>query len=420
MATGVDMGSRNRASLVVCALLGLSIAPAQAFNPEGLLVRGDVNCDGSVAISDAVFVLNYLFQAGPGLPCPDAADANDDGRVNLSDPVWILIHLFRVFVLPEPEFVDPTPDGLGCRSGRPPCPRILGAERIGFISHGRVVQPSGVVVSRQDPDLLWVVNDFDSGRDLRLYALTRRGNFRGALELCFGAGACLPAVFDCGSNPLEVIHCDWEGLAIGRGADGGPALFVGDLGANRTIGVRTLFWIHRVPEPPPGLVQGDRTLSRADGDFETFSFRYPGAQSLDAEVLLCDPVTNDLYVITQLPAPSLYRYPGPLRSDEVVTLDLVTSVPRPDRALILSAGDISPDGAELVLKDTSDLSLFPWVSGDPAATFDPACACWIDLAEYLGTDSFHAGAVAFDAEGGILSLEELSFAEIFRLALDRR
>ncbi len=81
-------------------------------------LRGDANGDTQVNLSDALYVLNFLFTAGPAIACEDAADANDDGVVNLSDGVYTLAYLFQGGpVIPEPfpeAGADATDDGLGC------------------------------------------------------------------------------------------------------------------------------------------------------------------------------------------------------------------------------------------------------------------------------------------------------------------
>ena len=57
--------------------------------------RGDPNDDGSVDVSDAVFVLLWRFSGGTPPSCMDAADANGDARHDLSDAVSILSFLFQ-------------------------------------------------------------------------------------------------------------------------------------------------------------------------------------------------------------------------------------------------------------------------------------------------------------------------------------
>ena len=85
-------------------------------------VRGDANADGTLNISDAVFVLNSLYFMN-NLPCFDAADANDNGKVNVCDAVFIVHHLSPVPTFPPPFPScgrDPTLDNIGCGSF-PPC-----------------------------------------------------------------------------------------------------------------------------------------------------------------------------------------------------------------------------------------------------------------------------------------------------------
>jgi Dockerin type I domain len=56
---------------------------------------GDANFDSNVNVSDAVWVINYVFVGG-GSPLPVLAcgDANSDGMVNVSDAVWIINYVF--------------------------------------------------------------------------------------------------------------------------------------------------------------------------------------------------------------------------------------------------------------------------------------------------------------------------------------
>jgi thermitase len=83
-------------------------------------VRGDTNSDGELDISDAIFILSFLFDSGRALSCRDAADANDDGLIDLSDPVQLLDYLF----LGGPTVgagltcsLDFTSDSLDCSAG---------------------------------------------------------------------------------------------------------------------------------------------------------------------------------------------------------------------------------------------------------------------------------------------------------------
>jgi hypothetical protein len=55
---------------------------------------GDVNYDGDTNVSDAVYIINYIFSGG-NQPNPYAsADVNCDENVNVSDAVWIINYVF--------------------------------------------------------------------------------------------------------------------------------------------------------------------------------------------------------------------------------------------------------------------------------------------------------------------------------------
>ena len=82
--------------------------------------RGDANLDGAVDVSDAIGVLDYLFQGGQTPRCLDAADADDSGSVDLTDAVYLLGFLFLGSQAPPDPFpdlgLDPTEDQLGCEA----------------------------------------------------------------------------------------------------------------------------------------------------------------------------------------------------------------------------------------------------------------------------------------------------------------
>ncbi len=90
-----------------------------------LLRRGDANGDDRFDLSDAVRVLEFLFQGGVELTCPDAGDTDDDGRLLVTDAVFALEFLFQGGPPPPPPAFpacgpDPTADDLGC--DRRACP----------------------------------------------------------------------------------------------------------------------------------------------------------------------------------------------------------------------------------------------------------------------------------------------------------
>ena len=80
-------------------------------------IRGDANGDGSIDISDAIFILLYITgQNDPA--CMDALDSNDEGSINVVDAIYLFGYFFLGTDSPPPPFpecgTDPTPDDLGC------------------------------------------------------------------------------------------------------------------------------------------------------------------------------------------------------------------------------------------------------------------------------------------------------------------
>jgi hypothetical protein len=57
-------------------------------------VRGDVNRDGVINISDVVYLINYLYVGGPPPTPREAGDANADGVINVTDVVYLINYLY--------------------------------------------------------------------------------------------------------------------------------------------------------------------------------------------------------------------------------------------------------------------------------------------------------------------------------------
>ncbi len=104
------------------------MASVSGWNPsqDSPFIRADANANSTIAMSDAVFTLRYIYVPGsPDPSCMDAADANDEGSITMEDAVFTLRYLYIPHSPspppPHPDCgVDPTTDGLGC--GSHPCP----------------------------------------------------------------------------------------------------------------------------------------------------------------------------------------------------------------------------------------------------------------------------------------------------------
>lgn len=89
-----------------------------ACPPRGF-VRGDVERGMEHNITDAIRILEGVFQDASRLDCLDAADVDDDGFVEITDAVYLLRNLFSVGPPPPAPYQecgeDPTDDdGIGC------------------------------------------------------------------------------------------------------------------------------------------------------------------------------------------------------------------------------------------------------------------------------------------------------------------
>lgn len=85
---------------------------------ERTFVRGEINSEDPVNLSDAIWVLGYLFLGYTEPECLDAADVDDSGSVELTDGIYLLNFLFLGGPEPPAPYpaagTDPTPDDVGC------------------------------------------------------------------------------------------------------------------------------------------------------------------------------------------------------------------------------------------------------------------------------------------------------------------
>ena len=80
--------------------------------------RGDTNNDESIAFVD-VMALLFVLYGGLTTNCEDSLDLNDDGRLDTTDAIFFLQYLFLDGAPPREPFPeagpDPSPnDVLGC------------------------------------------------------------------------------------------------------------------------------------------------------------------------------------------------------------------------------------------------------------------------------------------------------------------
>ena len=95
---------------------GVREAMTGGEKPKELFRRGDTDTNGTMELTDAIGVFNFLFITGVPPRCFDAADADDNAAIELTDGIRILNVLFLGFgSIPSPGFMecgeDPSEDG---------------------------------------------------------------------------------------------------------------------------------------------------------------------------------------------------------------------------------------------------------------------------------------------------------------------
>jgi hypothetical protein len=190
-------------------------------------------------------------------------------------------------------------------------------------------EASGVAISRAHDGVLWVINDTEPVG--RVFAIDSAGIVLNRIRV------------------RDSRNVDWEDIAVG-GCEHGQCLYIAEIGDN--LHEREDVGVYRIPEPSPG----DSISARA----EWYPIRYPTGPQ-DAEALFVLP-GESIYIISKgrNRAVTLYRYPAPLRRDEVVELELlqelsdgIVQLPQ----LVTGAGATS-DGAVIAVRTYSSLQLY--------------------------------------------------------------
>jgi hypothetical protein len=208
---------------------------------------------------------------------------------------------------------------------------------VGVVKSDLLREISGIVASRQNPGVLWVHND--SGDTARVFAINKTGDLLG---ICNIQGA---------------TNRDWEDIAIGPGPDPNQqCLYIGDVGDNGAK--RREVTVYRVPEPRVGEATfGTMSI----GPAEAIRLTYPGGPR-DAETLLVDPQTRDIYIIAKRELFSkVYRAGYPQSTTEPTQMEAVTVLPWG----FATGGDVSPDGSRVMVRGMFNTSMWVRPAGKP-------------------------------------------------------
>jgi len=216
------------------------------------------------------------------------------------------------------------------------------AVQTGRFASPRVVESSGVAVSRAHPGILWTHND--SGDGPYLYATDLRGSDLGFL-LVPGAEAR-----------------DWEDMALGPcPTRAGTCVYLGDTGDNAEG--RASVTVYAVPEPDPPTGPGDTLRTTAAP--AVLQLRYPDGAH-DVEAIFVSPRDSALYFVSKgrsgriglyRVARSEWKAPpeGVVTAERVQVLDIL---PDPGAGRWVTSAGIRPDGRLVAIRTYGEIYLF--------------------------------------------------------------
>ncbi len=198
----------------------------------------------------------------------------------------------------------------------------------GTVAVKDLLEASGMAASWRNPKVLWTHND---GSKKKFYAVT-------------------PAGLHLATFSLNGSVDDVEAIALGPGPSAGVSyLYIGDIGGNGTKdGGRNTVRILRVKEPAVSLTVGKTPPSADFSSAEAFTFAYPGEEIYDAEAMLIEPASGDLYLFTKTSGQSRV-YQAAFQSgskSSPIPLTLAATVP----FSVPSDAAISRDGRQILLR----------------------------------------------------------------------
>ena len=210
----------------------------------------------------------------------------------------------------------------------------------GEIEYDSIDEASGIVSSGKNENVFWTHND--SGDENRIYAFNNLGQHLGIYYLD-----------NCDAR-------DWEDMAIGPGPEENQSyLYIGDIGDNYSQ--YNTKYIYRFLEPD--IDSNQLPVSEVIYNVDIMEFQYEDGNR-DAETLMIDSITKDIIVMSKREeSVHIYQLPYPQSIGSPLTVQLIGIMDfypedSSDLGRIVS-GDISSDGAEILIKSYLNIFHFP-------------------------------------------------------------
>ncbi len=235
---------------------------------------------------------------------------------------------------------------------------------------GSLSETSGVATGIRNPALVWTHNDRGNGPVL--YAVDREGRVRARVE-------------------VNRRNDDWEDIARGP-CDLGACLYIAGTGDNSER--RDDISLYRLAEPEG---EGEQEV-----EAERYRMELPdGPRDIEAMFIL--PTEQIFFVTKGRNHPvTVYRYPSPLRSEEVVTLvevQRLTSRPS-DVPRMVTGASATLDGRTVAIRTYESLEFFDVTEGEQRLDSS------LGRLSLRSVGGFQGEGVGFGADGVIVLTSE--------------
>ncbi len=216
----------------------------------------------------------------------------------------------------------------------------------GHLHSQEMTEISGIAASGMTPDLYYVHND--SGDISRFFSISPDGELKSIIY------------FKGDPSERYGVH-DCEDIAVGPGPVKGKSyVYMGDIGDNYSV--RKYITVYRMEEKKAWA-----TDSLSSGEAVPLHLKYPDGPK-DAETLMIDPVEKLIYIVSKRhDSVAVYSTPLNYKANDTLVLTkhckLFFAGYKPFKWI--TAGDISKDGRQILLKSYSKVYYWKRTGNEP-------------------------------------------------------
>ena len=198
---------------------------------------------------------------------------------------------------------------------------------VGTLGDAALTEASGLAASRRNPGNLWT--EEDSGNPNQIQLLSQAGDVVARYTI------------DGAENR------DWEDIAVGPGPVAGETyIYLADIGDNKRRYSEKI--IYRFPEP--ALAGQKLPVDGHITNVEVIRLQLTDGPQ-NAEAILLDPATKDLFILSKGDRSALYRAAFPQSLTQVTLMTPLLLMPFDN----VTSAAVSPDGGEILIRTYGQL-----------------------------------------------------------------